>query len=61
MNKNMRISNDVMVSIAEQEGTLVFTVIVQDGYRETRSINLIDEEITKLRDFLNSEVKEMEE
>ena len=61
MNKSIRISNDVMVSIAEQEGALVFTVIVQDGYREARVINLIDEEIIKLRDFLNSEVKGIEE
>ena len=61
MNKDIRISNDVLVSLVEQEGNLLFTIIVQDGYRETRSINLIDEEITKLRDFLNKEVKELEE
>ena len=61
MNKDIRISNDVLVSLVEQEGNLLFTIIVQDGYRETRSINLIDEEITKLRDFLNKEVEELEE
>ena len=61
MNKDIRISNDVLVSLVEQEGNLLFTIIVQDGYRETRSINLIDEEITKLRDFLNKEVEEVEE
>lgn len=60
MNKDIRISNDVLVSLVEQEGNLLFTIIVQDGYRETRSINLIDEEITKLRDFLNKEVEELE-
>ena len=61
MNKDIRISNDVLVSLVEQEGNLLFTIIVQDGYRETRSINLIDEEIIKLRDFLNKEVKELEQ
>ena len=61
MNKDLRISNDVLVSLVEQEGNLLFTIIVQDGYRETRSINLIDEEIIKLRDFLNKEVKELEQ
>lgn len=57
MNKSTRISNDVLVSLSDQEGTSLFTVIVQDGYRETRSINLIDEEIIKLLDFLNGEVE----
>lgn len=61
MNKDIRVSDDVLVSLAEQEGNLLFTIIVQDGYRETRSINLINEEVTKLRDFLNEEVEEMEE
>lgn len=61
MNKDIRISNDVLVSLVEQEGNLLFTIIVQDGYREARTINLIDEEITKLRDFLNKEVEELEE
>lgn len=57
MNKNIRISNDVLASLVEREDNLLFTIVVQDGYRETRSINLIDEEITKLRDFLNEEVE----
>lgn len=61
MNKNIRISNDVLASLVEREDNLLFTIVVQDGYRETRSINLIDEEITKLRDFLNEEVEEVEE
>ena len=45
-NKDIRISDDVLVSLVGQEGNLFFTIIIQDGYRETRSINLIDEEIT---------------
>ena len=61
MSKDIRISDDVLVSLVEQEGNLLFTIIVQDGYRETRSINLIDEEITKLRDFLNKGLEELEE
>ena len=61
MKKDIRISDDVLVSLVGQEDNLLFTIIVQDGYRETRSINLIDEEITKLCDFLNKEVKELEE
>lgn len=61
MSKDIRISNDVLVSLVGQEDNLLLTIIVQDGYRETRSINLIDEEITKLYDFLNEEVEEMEE
>ena len=61
MSKDIRISDDVLVSLVGQEGNLLFTIIVQDGYRETRSINLIDEEITKLYDFLNKGVEEMEE
>ena len=61
MSKDIRISDDVLVSLVEKEGNLLFTIIVQDGYRETRSINLIDEEVTKLRDFLNKEVEELEE
>ena len=61
MSKDIRISDDVLVSLVEQEDHLLFTIIVQDGYRETRSINLINEEVTKLRDFLNEEVEEMEE
>ena len=61
MSKDIKVSDDVLVSLVEQEGHLLFTIIVQDGYRETRSINLIDEEITKLCDFLNKEVKELEE
>ena len=61
MSKDIRISDDVLISLVEQEGYLLFTIIVQDGYRETRSINLIDEEITKLYDFLNEEVEELEE
>lgn len=60
MNKDIRISNDVLVSLVEQESNLLFTIIVQDGYREAQTINLIDEEITKLRDFLNKEVEELE-
>ena len=61
MNKDIRISNDVLVSLVKKDGNLLFTIIVQDGYRETRSINLVDKEITKLHDFLNEEIKEMEE
>ena len=61
MSKDIRISDDVLVSLVGQEGNLLFTIIVQDGYRETRSINLIDEEITKLRDFLNEEAEELGE
>lgn len=61
MSKDIRISKDVRASLVEQEDHLLFTIIVQDGYREARSINLIDEEIIKLRDFLNSEVMEMDE
>ena len=61
MSKDIRISDDVLVSLVGQEGNLLFTIIVQDGYRESRSINLINEEVTKLRDFLNKEVKELEE
>lgn len=61
MSKDIRISDDVLVSLVGQEGNLLFTIIVQDGYRETRSINLIDEEITKLYDFLNKGVEELEE
>ena len=61
MSKDIRISDDVLISLVGQEGNLLFTIIVQDGYRETRSINLIDEEITKLRDFLNEEAEELEE
>ena len=61
MSKDIKVSDDVLVSLVEQEGHLLFTIIVQDGYRETRSINLIDEEITKLCDFLNEEVEELEE
>lgn len=61
MNKDIKVSDDVLVSLVEQEGNLLFTIIVQDGYRETRSINLIDEEITKLCDFLNKAVEELEE
>ena len=60
MNKDIRVSDDVLVSLVEQEGNLLFTIIVQDGYRENRSINLINEEFTKLRDFLNEGVEEME-
>lgn len=60
MSKDIRISKDVRASLVEEEGHLLFTIIIQDGYRETRSINLIDEEITKLCDFLNKEVEEME-
>ena len=59
MSKDIRISDDVLVSLVGQEGNLLFTIIVQDGYRETRSINLVDEEITKLRDFLNEAVEEL--
>lgn len=58
MKKDIRISNDVIVSLVEQDDTTLFTIIVQDGYRETRSINLIDEEITKLREFLNNDFEE---
>lgn len=61
MSKDIRISDDVRVALVEQEGHLLFTIFVQDGYRETRSINLINEEITKLCDFLNKGVKELEE
>ena len=61
MNKDIKVSDDVSVSLAEQDGNLIFMIIVRDGYRENRSINLIDEEVTKLRDFLNEEVEEMEE
>ena len=61
MNKEIRISNDVLVSLVEKEDNTLFTIIVQDGYRETRSINLIDEEITKLCDFLNKGLEELEE
>lgn len=61
MSKDIRISNDVMVSLVEKGDKLLFTIIVQDGYRETRSINLIGEEIIKLRNFLNNEVKELRE
>ena len=60
MNKDIKVSDDVSVSLAEQDGNLIFMIIVRDGYRENRSINLIDEEVTKLRDFLNEEVEEME-
>lgn len=61
MNKDIKVSDDVSVSLAEQDGNLIFMIIVRDGYRENRSINLINEEVTKLRDFLNEEVEEMEE
>ena len=61
MSKDIRISNDVLISLIEQEGNSLFTIIIQDGLRETRSINLIDGEITKLRDFLNKEVEGLEE
>lgn len=61
MSKDIRISDDVLVSLVGQEGNLLFTIIVQDGYRETRSINLVDEEITRLCDFLNKGVEELEE
>ena len=61
MNKDTKVSDDVLVSLVEQEDNLLFTIIVQDGYRESRSINLINEEVTKLRDFLNEEVEGLEE
>ena len=61
MSKDIRISDDVLVSLVEKEGVLFFAIIVQDGYRETRGINLINEEITKLCDFLNKGVEELEE
>ncbi len=57
MNKDIKVSDDVLISLVEQEGNLLLTIIVQDGYRETRSINLIDEEVTKLCDFLNKGVE----
>ena len=60
MSKDIRISDDVLVSLVGQEGNLLFTIIVQDGYRETRSINLVDGEITKLFDFLNKGLEELE-
>ena len=61
MSKDIRISDDVLVSLVEQEGHLLLTINVQDGYHETRSIILINEEITKLCDFLNKGVKELGE
>ena len=61
MEKDIKVSNDVLISLIEKEGGLLFTIIIQDGYRETRSINLIDEEITKLCDFLNKGLEELEE
>ena len=61
MSKDIKVSDDVLVSLVEQEGHLLFTIIVQDGYRETRSINLINEEVKKLCDFLNEGVEELEE
>lgn len=60
MNKKLNISDDVMIYIVKEEETSALAISVQDGYRETRSINLIDEEIIKLRDFLNSEVEGIE-
>ena len=61
MSKDIRISDDVLVSLVGREGNLLFTIIVQDGCRETRSINLINEEVKKLCDFLNEGVEELEE
>ena len=61
MSKDIKVSDDVLVSLVEQEGHLLFTIIVQDGCRETRSINLINEEVKKLCDFLNEGVEELEE
>lgn len=61
MNKEMNISDDVKVFITEEKGNLVMALGVQKGLREMRATYLIDEEIIKLRDFLNSEVKGLEE
>lgn len=62
MKKDIRISDDVLVSLVGQGDNLLFTItIVQDGYRETRSTNLIGEEITKLCDFLIKGLEELEE
>lgn len=62
MNKKLKISDDVITYIVKDEEVTVLAISVQKGLREMRSINLIDEEIIKLRDFLNSEeIKELEE
>ena len=57
MNKEMNISDDVKVFITEEKGNLVMALGVQKGLREMRATYLIDEEIIKLRDFLNGEVR----
>lgn len=60
MNKSMRISDNVSVLMVEEKETLVLSLSVQNGL-VIRTAYLIDEEIIKLRDFLNSEVEELEE
>ena len=52
---NKKLSDDMQLSYVEQDGVKIFSIIIQSGYREAKSINIIDDEINELYQFLKNE------
>lgn len=52
------LSEDLHVQIVKQNETHVLAIIVQDGFRENRSINLVGEEVKQLYFYLKEELED---
>lgn len=57
MRKDIKISDDLRISLVEENNVSILSLMIQTEYRETKSVNLINDEITDLREFLNKELE----